>query len=182
MGITILSECPRQDFHTSIFPPSIWWNTFTPNLIYHSRHSENIGRQKIDNVRHAPHLPLRSPTNPTKKEEIMPPIEKMDTDRDQYMSTVGWGSPSVALSEWDTFCRTPKARPYCRSMTYGAPRKRNVYSNWLWDQLCDCFFTNYTKEPLDLKDYKCSLMYLLYGTKAYLLNVFTVCFYNYIHF
>lgn len=35
------------------------------------------------------HLPLRSPTNPTKKEDTMPPMEKIATDNDQYMTTVG---------------------------------------------------------------------------------------------
>lgn len=35
------------------------------------------------------HLPFRSPTNPTRKEDNMPPMEKIATDNDQYMTTEG---------------------------------------------------------------------------------------------
>lgn len=61
------------------------------------------------------HLPLRSPTNPTRKEDNMPPMEKIATDNDQYMVTAGccptcenFSSP-VLFS--DVSDHTPKERP-----------------------------------------------------------------------
>lgn len=65
------------------------------------------------------HLPLRSPTNPTRKEDNMPPMEKMATDSDQYMTTEGcWPasgshSSSVLFSDKsvDLSVHTPKDHP-----------------------------------------------------------------------
>lgn len=61
------------------------------------------------------HLPLRSPTNPTRKEDNMPPMEKIATDNDQYMVTAGccptcetvlFSDSTASVSD-----HTPKERP-----------------------------------------------------------------------
>lgn len=65
------------------------------------------------------HLPLRSPTNPTRKEVNMPPMEKIATDNDQYMTTSGCCSaaenPSSSVPFSDRTVafsdHTPKDRP-----------------------------------------------------------------------
>lgn len=71
------------------------------------------------------HLPLRSPTNPTRKEDNMPPMEKIATDNDQYMTTAGCCPASGNMSSSVLFPdrppafsdHTPRDRPQCFSMT-----------------------------------------------------------------
>lgn len=65
------------------------------------------------------HLPLKSPTDPTRKDDNMPPIEKIETDKDQYMITAAccpasestpfsvlFSDTAASLSD-----HTPKDRP-----------------------------------------------------------------------